>query len=78
MKISYKGPMMSLFDYRGVPDREGLGKKVFAFSKYKNVKTSTRILPKNYPFRTVMMYPKGLLDEYFHTRELVNNLKKFF
>jgi hypothetical protein len=75
MNINYtnykNSPMVSLYEFRGKPDHDGIGKKIHGFAKLMRVKTGIRTLPPNYPYRQVMLYPASFLQEYF-------NLKKYF
>lgn len=71
-------PMVSLYEYRGKPDLDKIGKKVFEFSKYCKVKLGTRNLGPNHGNISVMLYPQSFLDTYFHLKELYDNSKKYF
>ena len=67
---------VSLFEYRGRPDFEKVGKLVYEYSKFRNVKTYTRNVPKKKI--KVIIYPKWFLDEYFLIKRILKAPLNFF
>tara|TARA_R110000803_G_scaffold35915_6_gene77422 strand:+ start:329 stop:526 length:198 start_codon:yes stop_codon:yes gene_type:complete len=62
--------MMSLYDYTGNPDKDGLGLKVNAYAVLKKQPFEQREL--NLPTYTgkVFLYTKELLDEFFQIQKI--------
>jgi len=63
--------MMSLYDYQGHADTEGIGKKVNAYAILTNQPYKRRLLDFNN--MEVFLYRKEFLDEYFKVQEIFNN-----
>ena len=62
--------MMSLFDYQGHADKNGIGKKVNAYALLKKQPYKKRYLEFNNT--EVFLYNKEFLDEYFKIQEIFN------
>jgi len=63
--------MLSLYDYQGHADKEGIGKKVNAYAILTNQPYKRRLLEFNN--MEVFLYRKEFLDEYFKVQEIFNN-----
>jgi len=61
---------MSLFDYQGHTDKNGIGKKVNAYAMLKKQPYKKRYLEFNNT--EVFLYNKEFLDEYFKIQEIFN------
>jgi len=61
---------MSLFDYQGHADKNGIGKKVNAYALLKKQPYKKRYLEFNNT--EVFLYNKEFLDEYFKIQEIFN------
>ena len=62
--------MMSLYDYQGHPDKDGIGLKVNAYAILKKQPYKKRLLEFNN--MEVFLYRKEFLDEYFKVQEIFN------
>jgi hypothetical protein len=56
---------ISLYDYLGKAAGGELGKKVYKYAQFKNVKPKIRTIENTKYKGEVMLYPKWLLQEYF-------------
>jgi len=61
---------MSLFDYQGHADKNGIGKKINAYAMLKKQPYKKRYLEFNNT--EVFLYNKEFLDEYFKIQEIFN------
>ena len=62
--------MMSLYDYQGHADKDGIGLKVNAYAILKKQPYKKRLLEFNNT--EVFLYTKEFLDEYFKIEEIFN------
>jgi hypothetical protein len=66
---------ISLYDHLGKAAGSALGKKVYEYAQFKNVKPKTRTI-ENIKYKgEVMLYPKWLLQEYFQLKYIFTNEK---
>tara|TARA_B100000497_G_C7438198_1_gene272923 strand:- start:52 stop:252 length:201 start_codon:yes stop_codon:yes gene_type:complete len=63
--------MISLYDYQGHPDVDGIAKKVNAYAILTNQPYKKRLLEFN--GIEVFLYTKEFLDEYFKVQEIINS-----
>lgn len=62
--------MISLYDYQGHPDKDGIAKKVNAYAILTNQPYKRRLLEFN--GLEVFLYRKEFLDEYFKVQKIFN------
>ena len=62
--------MMSLYDYQGHADKNGIGEKVNAYAQLKKQPFKKRYLEFNNT--EVFLYTKDFLDEYFEIAKIFN------
>jgi|TARA_B110000908_G_scaffold86659_1_gene103533 hypothetical protein len=65
--------MMSLYDYQGKPDTNGVGLKVNAYATLRKQPFKQRDLNLPTYKGKVFLYAKEFLDEYFKVQKIFNN-----
>jgi hypothetical protein len=65
--------MMSLYDYQGHADKDGIGKKVNDYAKLKKQPFKQRYVENSVYKGNVFLYTREFLDEYFEIAKIFNN-----
>jgi len=58
-------PFISLYDYQKRTDYDKVGKQLFKYAKYRDVKTQTRNIENPKYQGIVMLYPRNIIEDFF-------------
>jgi hypothetical protein len=64
---------MSLYEYRGHRDTDGVGKQLYAFARIIGAPKAHKIVPHSkYNDGKIEIYPKETIDAFFKVKEIFN------
>jgi hypothetical protein len=64
---------MSLYEYRGRSDTDGIGKQLYKFARIIGAPKAHKIVPHSkYKGGKIEIYPKETIDAFFKVKEIFN------